>query len=206
MTSRRSGRRLIFTSADAWSGGVYEVAMELMEPSDALTLVEARSALWKTPGLEGCYQFDTKEPGDQELLDPASSVVSPDATLRGVVHEFMTPLPCLSSVVVEPESSTWLYFGIPMGSLSNAFPSEGYPMVHGDSSWRKQIDEWLVTVARRVHDAAPLSVALVGWITIPVSGREISEDGIPELSTRHEGYLVRRANELVWHPPNYSAD
>jgi hypothetical protein len=58
----------IFTRQDSWTGGSYDLAIELGARDDerlSLTL----DALWSFPGLDGCYEFFDREPHQQARVE-----------------------------------------------------------------------------------------------------------------------------------------
>jgi len=59
----------IFAYPDAWSGGYYELAMELGSRSDE-RLRSALATLWAYGGLDGCYLDSTLEPWQQRRVQP----------------------------------------------------------------------------------------------------------------------------------------
>jgi hypothetical protein len=59
----------IFTAPDTWVGGLYELAIELPERSDA-TIAQALSTIWQIPALTGCYLSRDVEPEAQTEASP----------------------------------------------------------------------------------------------------------------------------------------
>lgn len=60
--------------------------------------------------------------------------------------------------------SAWVILGLPLGSLARVDPRvSGYPF--GDdlgASWRLPLDAWLASLAVRLFDLVPFSLAVVG--------------------------------------------
>jgi hypothetical protein len=54
-----------FTDADNWTGGFYELAIELGERSD-VRIGRALDTLWRADGIDGCYGSREREPHDSE--------------------------------------------------------------------------------------------------------------------------------------------
>jgi hypothetical protein len=185
----------VFTAADAWKGGYYELAIELGNRSDE-RLRAAVVALWSSTHLDGCFSRWDVEPSEQLRIQPQSTDLH--QTLLGIAT-----LP-----VRQEDGVDWLDFCLPMGSMSEVYPVGMYPFEDGTDSrvWREPVDAWLLTLAERVFDVAPFQLAFLGGEVSGSSGaEEIGHDGIPE--ERWIGYLWRVGEGLRWYPPNrYEGD
>src|SRR5215472_11193664 len=129
----------LFTADEAWTGGFYELALEVGPRSDD-RLRAALEALWSHPDLDGCYLDRGCEPADQPRKQPDLESES----LLGVAQ-----LPNCSRVACGSfrlrEYSDWLDFYLPIGSLWNAWggnPSWPGPDVPEDP-WLLEVDDWL---------------------------------------------------------------
>lgn len=187
-----------FTKPDTWNGGGYEVAIVLGAVDDD-RLRRGLQAVWDFPSVIGCYLRSDVEPDQQPRIQSADAEWF--ETLRGVATLPAGAVACHSMVVREEDAGgeDWIYFGFPLGALSELMPSVGaFPFEDGgDFSWRREVDEWLCALARQVFERVPFRFAVVGW----VDGSE--SPPVPE--ERWVGYLVPEDNVLTWHPPNRMA-
>jgi hypothetical protein len=193
------GPQRIFTRPDAWSGGSYELAVDLGVSDDA-RLGQALAALWSHADLEGCYPDHAREPSDQLRATPAE-LDGLDACLRGVARlGTLAPVACSSYLVPEEGGATWMYLGLPLGSLGTILTVGAFPFDDGrDPSWRLVVDAWLRGIAERVHAAVGIRRGLVGW----VDGTDVAGTSVPD--ERWVGYLVPTGTELAWYAANQGA-
>lgn len=195
--------RKIFTQADTWTGGSYDLGIEL-GPRNDLSLRRAVDALWSHPDLEGCYLFPDVEPGLQTRIE--ASAVSVEQVLHGVARVGKAaPLACRTIVVRFDGGSDWVYFSFPIGSLSHVYDVGAYPIRSGsDTPWKSSVDNWLAELGQRVFDAVPFRLGLVGWDGGDVSDAiSLQEHGVP--SERWFGYLVPDEGRLKWFASNQQA-
>lgn len=194
---------LLFTIPDAWSGGFFELALELGPRSDE-RLRNALCELWRHPSLAGCYLERDLEPEDQATVDPRTLDFYEQALgvadIPGVGKTC-----CLSFVVREDDGPDWLTLAVPMGSLSEVVFTGAYPFEDGtDLSWRLLMYDWLRQVAAAVFEAVPFQL---GLIEHEASGEFHAEDlrrnGIPD--ERWVGYLWPGNKGLEWYPPTEGA-
>ncbi|MGD9644563.1 MAG: hypothetical protein AB7U73_02555 [Pirellulales bacterium] len=178
----------LFTSADAWLGGFYEISCEVCPRSDE-RLRAALLALWTHPDLDGCYEDRNREPADQ-------SRVSPDRLegghLLGIARlPNRSRLPCGTCLIREDDGSDWLVFYLPMGSLSKVYPAGGFPFGSEDDwpgPWRFEVEDWLASVGQWVARSASFELGLIGFeVSGDVYAADIAAQGIP--ATRYMGYL-----------------
>jgi hypothetical protein len=73
----------VFTQGHAWSGGSYELGLE-MGPVDDDRLCEALQILWSFPDLVGCYLENNVGPDDQPRVDFVSSMIEERSVLYGL--------------------------------------------------------------------------------------------------------------------------
>lgn len=192
---------MIFTHPDAWSGGYYELAIQLASGA----LPQAITALWSFADLDGCYAHRDIEPHDQPRITPTAQ------------HDFFgvariggaTSVACRSLLIRDEPERDWLHFMLPLGSLGTALPVGAYPFDDDSSlSWRDGLDAWLCAIARHVHGHASFSLAVVGWYVPDYGDIAAVEDmlmrgEVPE--QRWVGYLVARYGSLEWFGPNRGA-
>lgn len=188
----------LFTVANAWSGGAYELA--LCYRSGTLTSAQAAlRALWADPSVGPCYARCDVEPEDQAALDPAQiSGLDPCygvCLLAGAVR-----VATQSVAVLYDHGPVCVYFGFPMSSLRRAYPVGAYPFDDGSSlAWRAALDEWLRDLGTRVFRAAPFDCALVAHEPDESVAEKLEPRDIPQ--RRWEGILVPRDASLEWFPP-----
>jgi hypothetical protein len=192
----------IFTVGDTWSGGSFELALELPQQSDEQLRRMAR-ILWSHPSLKGSYLRNDVEPWQQEQVDPALYF---ESCLYGTAR-----LPngkvvaCSTNPVREPEGTDWLYFGIPMGALSQAYPVGAFPFDDGlPLDWRDPMHDWLRSVGEWVYTSVPFRLGLIGWDAgSELLASVIEAHGIP--ATRYDGILWPEGQQLSWYPPTEGA-
>ena len=190
----------IFTDNDAWTGGFYELGIEVGGRDDA-RLEVALKAIWQARVLEGCWLDRTTEPVSSSRVAPNFSSAK-EGHLYGIATlPNFTRVGCATCVVRE-ELLDWLNFYIPMGALETAYPARGFPFGSADSTqWRQELDHWFVELARKVFTAVPYKLALIGHeISGEAYSDEISKNGLP--SERWIGYLCETQGRLEWHPPS----
>lgn len=193
----------IFTRDDAWSGGSYDLAIEL-GPRDDARLRRALQALWSGPDLDGCYESADREPQEQPRLGVGTLPL--ETPLHGIARiGDRAPVACRTVIVRFDDGSDWIHVCLPLGSLGHILEVGAFPFDDGgDLSWRHPLDEWLCGLGRRVFDAVPFRLALIGW-----DGGELEDvdsfhaSGVP--AERSIGYLVPGADGLRWFPPNLGA-
>ncbi len=187
----------LFTAADTWDGGFYEIAIELGPRSDE-RLRTALETIWQYDGLNGCYEDSQVEPSDQPRLMPSLETRQLGvATLPNGRQSA-----CGTFTVRENNGPDWIGFYLPMGALASVYNVGAYPFEDDKTSrtWREPLDDWLTKMAGVVFSAVPFSLALIGH---EVSGmtyaEEIHNTGMP--AERWVGYLWREGEHLVWYPP-----
>jgi len=191
---------VIFTHPDVWSGGYYELAIQLASGA----LPRAITALWSFADLDGCYAHRDIEPHVQLRIAPSAQ-----HDLFGLARIAAAHVACRSLVIRDESDHDWLHFMLPLGSLKRAFPIGAYPFGDGSNlAWREALDAWLCAIARHVHGQVPFSLAVVGW-DVPDNGDIAAvEDMLIRgeiLDERWVGYLVARDSSLEWFGPNRGA-
>ena len=197
----------LFTAADAWFGGFYELALEIGPRSDD-RLRAALLALWAHSDLDGCYLDRCREPRDQPRTPPKLFDDGWGSHLLGVAH-----LPngqrvaCGSCLVLESnDGPDWLVFYLPMGSLATAYPAGAFPFgteADWPGPWRFDVEDWLAGVGQCVARAASFRLGLIGF---EVSGgtyaADITAKGVP--TERFVGYLWPSDGSVAYHRRNRS--
>jgi hypothetical protein len=193
-----------FTDADNWTGGFYELAIEVGETSDE-RLGRALGTLWRAACIRGCYGSCDREPPDLKTVPCTVESLERFGHLRGTVD-----LPgglrtvCGAVAVREDHGPDWLDFYLPMGALAGAEPRVGaFPFGNDGgnvsvTAWREPIDAWLAGVAAHVYTAVEYKLGLIGW---EASGQVYAKDldGDPPLA-RGFGYLLPGSGGLRYLP------
>ncbi len=190
----------MFTEPDIWSGGSFELALELGSKND-VRLRTSLDALWSHPSITGCYLDRNREPITQSRIEVQSCGL--DVCLYGLA---ITPngkeVACCSYPIRYEDGRDWLYLSIPMGSMATAYQVGAYPFSDGGSlDWILPVSDWLRSIGESVFCAAEFELGLVGW---EVDSQDDTSDsirckGVPE--SRWVGYIVRDESVLHWYPP-----
>ena len=195
-----------FTDDENWTGGFYELAVELGDRDDH-RLDAAISAAWADPWLTGPFAARDHEASAQERVAPSLATQETTRHLRGLAQLPTGPATVCGSVIIREERGTdWFDFYLPVGALARADSRVGaYPfgamMTVGDQMattdslvWRGPIDRWLATMAKRIFEVAPFRLGLIGWeMSGTTSAAEI--DAVPE--ERYMTYLVPEDHGLA---------
>lgn len=194
----------LFTRPDAWTGGSYELAVDL-GPVDDARLEKALVTIWAHADVDGCYLELDREPAEQARVRPSRDR-DLQACLRGIARPgTLAPVACSTVVVREDGGSDWLYFGLSLGSLGAVLPVDPFPFDDGrDLAWRSTVDGWLRQLGEHLFSTVRFRVGLVGWTDGLDDGTDdLLERGVPE--ERWVGYLVPNGDSLTWYPPNQGA-
>jgi hypothetical protein len=190
----------VFTAPDTWTGGFYELAIELGPRSDE-RLDLAVQAIWRFPGLCGPYPSADVEPNEKTLVAAGIAALKEHHHLLGLAAlPGGSTAPCGVVAVREDGGTDWLAFYLPLGGLDQAYPVGGYPFDDDTDhrQWRKPLEGWLAELGRVVFDAVPFRLGLIGF---EVSGTRcaaaLSATGIP--AERWIGHLWPQAGGLQHH-------
>lgn len=194
----------IFTRPDAWTGGSYELAIDLGRVDDT-QLEKALVTIWSHADVDGCYLDLDREPAEQARVRPGREH-DLETCLRGVARlGALAPIACSTVVVREDGGSDWLYYGLPLGSLGAVLPVGAFPFEDGhDLAWRSTVDGWLRRLGEHLFASVRFRLGLVGWTDGLDDGTDdLLERGLPE--DRWVGYLLPSGSSLTWYPPNQGA-
>jgi hypothetical protein len=190
----------LFTANDAWSGGFYELALEVGPRSD-YQLRSAQTALWSHPDLDGCFLDRDREPDQQLRVTPDCLEEGPH--LLGVAHlPNGTRVACGSCLIREMgEGPDWLAFYLPVTSLGISYPVGPFPFgteADWPGAWRFEVEDWLASIGQWVARSASYRLGLIGF---EVSGEAYAADiavkGVP--AKRVVGYLWPSDESVVYH-------
>ncbi|WP_326557831.1 hypothetical protein [Micromonospora sp. NBC_01796] len=159
-----------FTDEENWSGGFYELSIELGD-LDHQGLQRALTALWRAASIDGCYGSRDHEPGEQAEVPCTVSSLATFGHLRGTVH-----LPnghrvvCGCVILGGDEDPEWLDFYLPLGALARVDPRIGgfpFDSRSGEDSlvWRRPLDDWLAAVGTTIFREVPFRLGLIGFET-----------------------------------------
>jgi hypothetical protein len=190
-----------FTAADAWSGGFYELVIELGDKSER-SARHALEELWSSRPLQGIYLQRDQEPEQQPRL--AAQEISLEGHWLGVATLPNGRQSCCGTFWGNyPEAGSWLTFYLPLGALAHAYPVGAYPMkVRGEPSpeaWLKAINGWMRELAADVYSRARFAAGVIGF---EVDYFEIKAQ-LAQRVTANEwhGLLLPDGETLAWHPP-----
>lgn len=191
----------LFTLQDAWTGGHYEVAIELGDWSDdrAATALEQ---LWKASAVDGCYLLSGVEAENQTRVSTHNHL---EDLLYGVATlPNGTKAPCGSYLCRFQDGSDWLGLYLPLSFIARGYPVGGYPFEdwQGYADWQRDIDKWLIDVAKHVFKKVEFQFALIGFELDfgHMSAKKITQAGIPK--ERFQGFLWPAENGLKFYPAN----
>jgi hypothetical protein len=198
-----SDRASYLDDPDNWVGGFYELALEL-GPADDERLDAAIRAVCTHTGVVGWYALGDRRPVAEERLACTWESMARHGQLRGIVQLPSGEQVVCGLVVVREEGGSyepdWLDFYIPLGALGRIDSRVGgYPF--GDFAesleWRRQLDDWLADLGRRVYANVPYRLGLVG---VEVSGEMYADElasGVP--TSRANGLLIPEGKEIGYY-------
>ena len=142
-----------FTETDTWSGGYYELAIELGSRSDE-RLLGALAAVWADPDLDGVYLSRDVEPWQQQRLAITAELLQV-SHLQGLARlRNGTTIACGTVFIREDDGPDWLNLYLPMGALGTVYSVGSYPFepdVANSHQWRDVVDPWLAGIGSRVY-------------------------------------------------------
>jgi hypothetical protein len=190
-----------FTETNTWSGGYYELAIELGHRSEE-RLLAALAAVWSDPDLDGIYLSREMEPWEQQRLAITAETLQADH-LQGLARlPNGETVACGTFVFREDGGPDWLVLYLPLGALGTVYPVGGYPFepdVANSRQWREALDPWLARIGSRVYDHVAFRLGLIGF---EVSGELYADDlvtsGIP--ASHYPGLLWPTAGAITYFP------
>jgi hypothetical protein len=188
--------------SDNWSGGFYELALEL-RPRDDARLQAALEVLERVNRADGYFAAHDISAERQRLTVDG---LTQFGHLRGVATlPNKTRSVCGVFVCREDDGPDWLVFYLPLGALCRVDRRiGGFPFGPDDGPgslvWREPLDDWLVEIGRAVFQQVPFELGLVGFET---SGEAYARDlaaGPP--AERWSGFLLPNGDGLSYSPAN----
>jgi hypothetical protein len=168
---------------DAWTGGFYELAMQLGE-SDDVRLQAALGVLAGAAGIAGPWHVQW-QPGRIRRVSWTVADLE-EGLLRGQIRlPDGEPMICAVAGVREDHGDDWLDLCIPLEALCRSDARiGGFPFApDGGTSlaWRQPIDDWLARLAGEVRQETAFRLAAIGF---EVSGEVRAEELASELEAR----------------------
>ena len=174
-----------------WSGGSYELAIEL-GPVDPNRLQLAVAAMWGAAEIRGSFVRAEREPRDHI---PAALRLPEGGTLYGFLRlPTGKEIVCSVWALTEADGSIWLSLSLPLGALGllesrvGSFPvgEDGGP---ASLVWRREIDDWFANVvAKRVFAQTPFKLGLIGWEPAGEGHADQLDGAVP--AARPHSYVV----------------
>jgi hypothetical protein len=188
----------MFTDKDAWTGGFYELCIEVGKNNKQI-LDTSIQTLWKVAPLVGCYPSNKQEPHEQQSVTPNLENASQSNLYSLLKVRELGEIPCAIFVVEEEEGSDWLYLSVPLGWLSENFEGVGaFPFGVEDESnriWREPIEDTYIKIAQDLFEFVKFRVALIAWEIAGIYDLEyLQKSGITEF--RGMSYLINDQGNL----------
>ncbi|WP_444963872.1 hypothetical protein [Nocardiopsis sp. M1B1] len=187
-----------FRDQSNWSGGYYELAIEVGSSDDA-RVQAVLSALWSAADVHGCFGRTDREPGEQDPVPCTVGSLAEFGHLRGQVR-LPTGQPVVCGCVAirgGGESDDWLDFYVPVGALDKAGLSywDGRPFFRSDV-----MDAWLAAIGTETFESAPFSLGVIGFDVSGCTDSSTLAGKLPQ--TRGIGYLLPRGGVLHYGAAN----
>lgn len=184
----------MFTEPETWSGGSIELLVALGDTT-ADRQLQALQCLWQWSALSGPYAQSKIEPAFQAPIQPTlGKSLYGVATLPGCAGQV-----AFATSFVEDEDGSWLYAGIPLGSLGTVYEVGAFPFDEGFAAWQREVFAWLYSLAQHLFQQVPFERGVIGWLTI-VEVDELARRQLPE--KRYQGYVVAENGILKYYAPN----
>lgn len=183
----------MFADPDTWAGGSIDLPVGLGHRSREDELAALR-AIWEWPMLHGPFADRTMRSGVQSLatIDLQRHLYGVATVANGCSAAFAT------DVVVDVDG-TWVYAGLPCGSLGKVYPIGAFPFGRSATEpWATEVYKWLFGLAQHLYGAVPFARGVIGWLsTLEVD--ELSRAALP--NDRYHGYIVEEDGRLRYYPP-----
>ncbi|MFF8675315.1 hypothetical protein [Streptomyces sp. NPDC015242] len=190
-----------FRDRTNWSGGYYELAIEVGSCDDA-EIQAVLSALWSAADVHGCFGLRDREPEEQDPVPCTVGSLAEFGHLLGQVRLPTGETVVCGCVAVRggDESSDWLDFYVPAGALDRA----GLAYWNGQPFFRSAVmDDWLATIGRETFTRATFSLGVVGFEVSGCSNAATLAGQMP--NERSIGYLLPVEGALHYGAANTSS-
>ena len=148
-------QKKLFTNKDTWSGGFYELAMEI-SADDMNQIKDILQAILTFPPFTGYYLDMNVEPEEQIRQDVNAIKIDPD-----ILPHFLgiLTLPngkksaCGVCLITEDQERCWVDFYLPMGALAEVYNVGAYPFGDFETSpkWQEPVDDWLYKIGFHIN-------------------------------------------------------
>jgi hypothetical protein len=185
-----------FQNEQTWTGGSFEILFYLGE-KEGLLLLEK---LWSEMGFDGPYIDNKVLPTNQDKLKVISNIESTNIYGTSI---FDNKTVACSTTTIKDEDGVWIYFGFPLGGLSEVYDVGAYPFEDGKNhAWTERLAQYLRELAEMFFSDVSFYGAIIGWLTA-VEVDELLDavkSGVPE--ERWFWYLINDNGKLGWYPQN----
>ncbi|MGW1998454.1 hypothetical protein [Embleya sp. NPDC001921] len=189
-----------FRTVDNWSGGFYELAIEVGPRSDA-RLQRVLTAVWSAADVQGCFGDRSREPREQEPVECTVEALARFGHLQGQVRLPTGELVVCGCVAIPEDGADgvdWLDFYIPLGALDRT------GIVYHESGrqfYRSRVlDDWLAAVGTEAFRTADFRAGYIGWETSGCTYAATLNGLMPK--SRSIGYLLPQDGELRYGAAN----
>jgi hypothetical protein len=187
-----------FRDRTNWSGGYYELAMEVGSSEDA-RLQTVLSALWSAADVQGCFGHRDREPEEQDPVPCTVGSLTELGHLHGQVRLPTGQLVVCGCVAIRggDESGDWLDFYVPLGALDHAGLAygDGRPFFRSDV-----MDDWLAAIGTETYRSAPFGLGVIGFEVSGCTDASTLAGRLPR--TRDIGYLLPQGDALHYGAAN----
>jgi hypothetical protein len=119
---------LIFTESHTWTGGSFDILFHLDSSSEE-RLKKFIRRLWSYPSLTGVWFSNSEEPLRANQKNVNNDQEEFPSILYGIALVDEVQLACCTHHLRDDDGD-WVYFGVPLGSLSRLYPVNAFPWVN----------------------------------------------------------------------------
>lgn len=150
-----------YTEPETWSGGYYELSIEIPFDEKGAGLNQALYALKNLDIFNGFWE----RPQDYQSESLALPLILEKDCVIGLYGLVMlsdgNTLPCLISIIRSEGQSNWLDISIPQSAMAQVYPYE-YPPTAEHNPWLLYVNNMFIEIAESVYRHSPFLLALVG--------------------------------------------
>ena len=189
-----------FTDPDVWTGGFYELVLELPSQDD-LTTANALATLWGGPQLSGCFARNDIEPTQQVALTLNSLPIEGHLYGIATLNDEQRCV-CGTYTIHFENEGRWLGIYMPMSALARIYSLDGYPFGTATPQLERTLkttNEWFYTIAEEMYKRIPFTFGVIGFEPDFTTAKMQVAQGIPEV--RWDGFVMPTNDRLLWYPP-----